>query len=451
MKRVSPKIVFMPKKSTTIYLCEQCGNEFPVWSGKCPMCGEWNSLKEVSFQQSASSAKSKRESRNMEAKRIDEIEIRDNFRLKTGIEEFDRVLGGHSTSSGYSSGIVPGSVILLGGEPGIGKSTLLLQAAGAVANTYYLSAEESADQIKIRASRLKLDNSGMMLLSDGDIEAAEPIILKAKPALLVVDSIQTVYLNSYDATPGSLVQVRECGMFLQQLAKRSGIPIILVGHVTKEGNLAGPRMLEHLVDVVLYLEGERFSDARILRGVKNRFGATDEIGVFSMQESGMVEVKNPSALFLSKHEPSPGSVVTVTLEGSRPILAEIQALVAPTNFGYPKRTSSGFDLNRLNLLAAVISKKTPFNLLNSDIYLNVVGGLKIKEPAADLAVCAAIISSHKNQSFGKNSCFYGEVGLLGEVRKVTRENLRKKEAETLGYELIQNITNLKDLSSLLNR
>ena len=376
----------------------------------------------------------------MEAKRIDEIEIRDNFRLQTGIGEFDRVLGG---------GIVPGSVILLGGEPGIGKSTLLLQAAGAVKNTYYLSAEESADQIKIRASRLKLNDSGMMLLSDGDIEAAESIILKAKPALLVIDSIQTVYLNSYDATPGSLVQVRECGMFLQQLAKRSGIPIILVGHVTKEGNLAGPRMLEHLVDVVLYLEGERFSDARILRGVKNRFGATDEIGVFSMQESGMTEIKNPSALFLSKHEPSPGSVVTVTLEGSRPILAEIQALVAPTNFGYPKRTSSGFDLNRLNLLAAVISKKTPVNLLNSDIYLNVVGGLKIKEPAADLAVCAAIISSYKNQSFAANSVFYGEVGLLGEVRKVTRENLRKKEAESLGYKLIQTVENIKDLSPLL--
>ena len=428
----------MSRKQSTIYLCEQCGNEFPVWSGKCPMCNEWNTIKELkveSFQGKSSRADSK-----IEMTKLSQVSAGQSNRIKTGINEFDRVLGG---------GIVAGSIILLGGEPGIGKSTLLLQVASSVKKTIYLSAEESASQIKIRADRLGLQESDIMLISEGNIDGLENEISKHKPELLIIDSIQTVYMNSYDATPGSLVQVRESGMFLQRLAKRSGVPIMVIGHVTKEGNLAGPRMLEHLVDVVLYLEGERFNDARILRGVKNRFGATNEVGIFSMQTKGMIEVKNPSELFLSERVKNPGSVVTVMLEGTRPLLVEIQALVIPTNFGYPKRTSSGFDLNRLNLLAAVISKNGGMNLSNSDIYLNVAGGLKVSEPAADLAVCAAIISSYKNKTVRPDLCLFGEVGLLGEVRRVARVSERTKEAKALGFSTPSDVRKITDISKLL--
>lgn len=428
----------MVRKQSTIYLCESCGNEFPVWSGKCPMCNEWNTIKELkvaSYKAQGSDRNSK-----IEVKRLAEIVSTQSDRVKTGIKEFDRVLGG---------GIVPGSIILLGGEPGIGKSTLLLQVASSVKKTMYLSAEESASQIKIRADRLGLQESEITLISEGNIDGLESEISKQKPGLLIIDSIQTVYMNMYDSTPGSLIQVRESGIFLQRLAKRTGVPIMVIGHVTKEGNLAGPRILEHLVDVVLYLEGERFNDARILRGVKNRFGATNEVGIFSMQNEGMVEVKNPSELFLSERVKNPGSVVTVTLEGTRPLLVEIQALAIPTNFGYPKRTSSGFDLNRLNLLAAVISKNGGINLSNSDIYLNVAGGLKISEPAADLAVCAAIISSYKNKTIQPKYCLFGEVGLLGEVRKVTKVLERTKEAQALGFDIPGNVKNITDISKLL--
>jgi len=409
------------KKTKEIYLCDSCGNEFPVWSGKCPACGEWNTLKE--FKTQSSKSKSSRDSA-FEVKKIGEIETKDSGRISSNISELDRVLGG---------GIVPGSIILLGGEPGIGKSTLLLQVAGNLSKTLYLSAEESASQVKMRAGRLGVKNEEIWLASDGDISELGHEIEKNKPDLLIVDSIQTVYLPDYDATPGSLLQVRECGIFLQQLAKKSGIPIILIGHVTKEGNLAGPRILEHLVDVVLYLEGERFNDARVLRGVKNRFGATDEVGIFSLQEKGLIEITNPSELFISEYSMKPGSVVTVTFEGTRPLLVEIQALAVPTNFGYPKRTSSGFDLNRLNLLAAVISKKTNANLSNYDIYLNVAGGIKLSEPAVDLAICAAIVSSFKNKPFKQKYCFFGEVGLSGEIRRIIKQDQRTKEAKTYGF------------------
>lgn len=429
----------MAKKRSEIYLCSDCGNEFSVWSGKCPACGEWNTLKEVKGLDVALASK-RSSHREIEVKNIAEISLDKAFRIKTTIDELDRVLGG---------GIVPGSVILLGGEPGIGKSTLLLQVVEKIKDTLYLSAEESAAQIKIRADRLKMKNKSISVVADGDIEAVAKEIQKNRPALLVVDSIQTVYLGSYDATPGSIVQVRECGMYLQQLAKSTGIPIIIVGHVTKEGNLAGPRILEHLVDVVLYLEGERFSDARILRGVKNRFGATNEVGIFSMQGEGLVEIKNPSEMFLAERRSAPGSVVTVTLEGTRPILIEIQALVIPTHFGYPKRTSSGFDLNRLNLLAAVISKKTSIDLSNSDVYLNVIGGLKLSEPAVDLAVCAAIMSSYKNKVINTNTCLFGEVGLLGEVRRVTRQKDREAEAIHLGYTVPEKIAEITEILKLL--
>jgi DNA repair protein RadA/Sms len=427
----------MAKKPTTIYLCDQCGNEFPAWAGKCSMCGAWNSLKELKIE--SSSAKVSRASRDIATYKIADIKANDFSRIMTGISEFDRVMGG---------GIVPGSITLIGGEPGIGKSTLILQAASAIGGVMYNSAEESAQQIKMRADRLGVGQSDIILLSETNIEAVLDLARKNRPKLLIIDSIQTVSSNNYDATAGSIVQVRECGIILQQFAKSTGIPVFEIGHVTKEGNLAGPRILEHLVDTVLYLEGERYSDARILRGVKNRFGATDEIGIFSMQGKGMVEISNPSELFLSERQEGPGSVVTVALEGTRPLLVEIQAIVVPTHFGYPKRTSSGFDLNRLNLLAAVVSKNGGLDLSNHDIYLNVVGGVKLKEPAADLAVCASIISSARNKSFGKDACLFGEVGLMGEVRNVTRRAEREKECKKLGFANIK-VDSIRDLNKIL--
>jgi len=339
---------------------------------------------------------------------------------------------------------VPGSVTLIGGEPGIGKSTLILQVASSIKGALYVSAEESVEQIKGRADRLGITNDDLFLVSTPDLEALISEVGKTKPALVIIDSIQTIYMKSYESTAGSIVQVRECGIMLQQLAKTQGVPVVIIGHVTKEGNLAGPRILEHIVDTVLYLEGERFNEARVLRGVKNRFGPTNEAGIFSMQEKGMVEISNPSELFLGMRQNAPGSVVAVTMQGTRPILVEIQALVVPTHFGYPKRTSSGFDLNRLNLLAAVISKKTKVDLSNCDIYLNIIGGIKLVEPAADLAVCAAIVSSHTNKTFEKDSCFFGEVGLLGEVRKVTRQQDREKEANNLGF-VSKNIASIREL------
>lgn len=428
------------KKNTKIYLCENCGNEFSTWSGRCDICGEWNTLKEISIPSVSSALGSSRNNREVKAVKLSEIESAKNFRLNTKINEFNRVLGG---------GIVPGSIILIGGEPGIGKSTLLLQVSNSIEKCLYVSAEESLQQIKDRANRLGINSTELELISDGDILSIEKEILKNKPDLIIIDSIQTVYLNSIPSTPGSMVQVRECGIFLQKLAKSSSIPIVIIGHVTKEGSLAGPRILEHLVDTVLYLEGERFHDARILRSVKNRFGATNEVGIFSIQEKGLIEISNPSSLFLAETTKSAGSVVTATIEGTRPILVEVQALVIPTHFGYPKRTSSGFDLNRLNLLSAVISKKTPINLGSYDIYVNIVGGMKIGEPAIDLAVCGAIISSYKNKPLAKNLCLFGEVGLSGEIRKVVRQKEREKEAIALGYLTINNQRNINDLIGLL--
>lgn len=425
----------MPK-SKKVYICESCGNESISWAGRCSFCGEWNTLKELTL--SLGSNKNLT-SAALEVENISDVVIKSNFRIETGISEFDRVLGG---------GMVPGSVILLGGEPGIGKSTLLLQVCHKIKETLYISGEESLTQIKIRADRIGI-KSGVRLASSGEIELIEKQISANKPDLIIIDSIQTVYLSRIASTPGSMVQVRECGMYLQKLAKKSNIPIIIVGHVTKEGSLAGPRILEHLVDVVLYLEGERFHDARILRGVKNRFGATNEVGIFAIREQGMVEIKNPSKLFLEERNETPGSVVTSTMEGTRPLLIEVQALAIVTHFGYPKRTSSGFDLNRLNLLTAVITKNTKCNLGNYDIYLNIVGGMKLNEPAVDLAVCTAIISSYKNRAVSKELCLFGEVGLSGEIRRVTRQENREKEAQKIGYKVIKNPNNISELISLL--
>lgn len=428
----------MTKKTKKIYLCNNCGNEFAAWAGQCAACGEWNTIVEMSVAPEvrgnfAGTAGS------IQPKPLQSIKISKGDRVKTGIGEFDRVLGG---------GIMPGSLILIGGEPGIGKSTILLQVCEKIGKAFYLSAEESLEQIKERADRLDVKAPEMMLVSSGDLESIDQEIAKTQPKLVVIDSIQTVYLNSADGTAGSIVQVKECGIFLQRLAKTSGIPVVIVGHVTKEGSLAGPRTLEHLVDVVLYFEGDRYQDLRILRGVKNRFGPTDEVGIFSLQEKGLQEVKNTAGIFLKEDQKLPGSVVAVTIEGTRPMLIEVQALVVPTSFGYPRRTASGFDLNRLNLLSAVISKSTPINLGNYDIYLNVVGGMKISEPAIDLAVVAAIVSSFKNRTCSENYCFFGEVGLSGEVRQVRRQKERTKEAENLGFVVPQNIKYLSQLVKL---
>lgn len=419
----------MSKSNKTIYLCGNCGNEFSQWSGRCTVCGEWDTLKEVNFEAPVSALNKTK----VDITNIQDIKISNKTRISTGISEFDRVLGG---------GIIKGSIILLGGEPGIGKSTLMLELTKNVSKILYVSAEESPEQIKIRADRLKLGGSNMMLAADPSIDSLELIISKNRPNLIIIDSIQTVFLSQFPSTPGSLVQVRECGIFLQRLAKKTGIPIIVVGHVTKEGSIAGPRILEHLVDVVLYLEGERFHDARILRGMKNRFGATNEVGVFAMEGEGLKEIRNPSSLFLDQRVDKPGSIIGCALEGTRPILVEVQSIVIPTNFGFPKRTASGFDLNRLNLLAAVVSKATGINLSGSDIYLNIVGGLKLREPALDLPVCISMITSYKNKTLPKDQCFFGEVGLTGEIRRVAREKDRKKECQNLGYKPIDKLRDL---------
>lgn len=410
MKKAKEKIVFM---------CQNCGNEFMSWSGKCSACGEWNSLKEMKVTADYTSG-----SDSLVIKKINDISSSDNNRRKSGISELDRVLGG---------GLVQGSILLLGGEPGIGKSTLTLQICNSIGKSFYISAEESLEQIRGRAERLGAKSEDILLVASGDLRALEKEILTAKPDLLVVDSIQTVYLSDVPASAGSLSQVKECGIFLQRFAKQNNIAVLIIGHVTKEGSIAGPKIVEHLVDVVLYLEGERFSEGRILRGIKNRFGATNEIGLFSLDEVGLREIINPSEFFLAERSDKPGSVVTVVMEGRRPLLVEIQALTIKTNFGYPKRTSSGFDLNRLNILAAVIEKNTGMALSSCDIYLNVVGGMKINEPAVDLAVCAAIASSFKNRPLDPKLCIYGEVGLMGEIRGVSREPDRKKELQKLGY------------------
>jgi len=400
--------------------------------------------------------------RNINIKRLSEIDG-DNFkRLKTNIGEFDRVLGG---------GIVPGSLVLIGGDPGIGKSTLVLQIAKQLAlcsvipatagiqtqpkkdngldsrcgendnkkegrqqNILYTSGEESVNQIKLRAERLTINSENISLLGETNIETIISAAEREKPTLLIIDSIQTMWSEDLAGAPGNVGQVSMCTTKLMDFAKKNHVVVFVVGHVTKEGNIAGPKVLEHLVDVVLYLEGDRDRDFRILRGVKNRFGSTNETGIFEMQGVGFVEVSNPSELLLSEREEnSPGSVIFPTMEGTRPLLVEVQALTSTTNFGYPKRTAIGFDQNRLQLLVAVLQKRAGINLFNQDIYVNIVGGLKIAEPALDLAVCLAIASSFKNKSLQKDLCAIGEVGLAGEVRNVHNISERVKEAEKLGY------------------
>ena len=438
----------MSKKSqgTTLFVCDFCGEEFIQWQGKCGNCGNWNTLKEfhVPAADTSSRAVGYTGQTTVSAIPLTSVAGGQTQRSSTGFAEIDRVLGG---------GIVAGSVILLGGDPGIGKSTLLLQVVQAMAvqgekNILYVSGEESPEQIKIRAERIGVHSGYIHLLAATNVESIQFAIEKSLPALVIIDSIQTMYDPAYPSTPGSIVQVRETALRIQRLAKQTGVPVVLVGHITKEGTIAGPRTLEHLVDVVLYLEGESSQQLRILRAVKNRFGDISETGIFAMEESGMQEVTNPSSFLLAERVQAPGSVLSAVLEGSRPMLIEVQALTTPSVFGNPRRTASGFDLNRLNLLLAVLQKRGGINLSASDVFVNVVGGLKTKDPAVDAAVCVALASAHTEKILPENLCILGEVGLGGELRRVIQQERRIKEVENLGYSVP---TGAKDLASLLKK
>lgn len=415
-------------KTKIHFVCQECGADSPKWLGRCPGCEAWNSMVEETLGKAEGK---NRHSISSGAKPRPITEV-DNFpvpRLATGVGEFDRVLGG---------GIVPGALILIGGDPGIGKSTMLLQVACSVSQTYgtvlYVSGEESAAQTKMRAERLNKLSDKLLIMTETNLDDIAAAANRLKPALMIIDSIQTMYSPEIPSAPGSVGQVRESTGKLLRLAKESGIPIAIIGHVTKEGNIAGPRILEHMVDVVLYFEGEKSYAFRVLRAIKNRFGSTHESGIFSMEEEGLMEVKNPSGLLLSERaESAPGSVVLACMEGVRPLLIEIQALVSTTCFGMPRRMAAGFDYNRLILLMAVLEKRVGLTLANQDAYVNAVGGIRITEPAADLAVILAVASSFRNVSLDARTVVMGEVGLTGEVRMVSRVDVRISEAATMGF------------------
>lgn len=415
-------------KVKTKFVCQSCGSESVKWLGRCPGCGEWNSLVEE-VETRASARVPIAAARSAKAMRIDQIPSQIEQRIKTGISECDWVLGG---------GIVPGSLVLIGGDPGIGKSTLLLQLAQAIATAgrrvLYVSGEESAAQLKLRAERLATTHSELYVLAETDLDAALMAVEKMEPEFLIIDSIQTVYRPDLSSAPGSVAQVRECTGALLRLAKTLNIATFIVGHVTKDGMLAGPRMLEHMVDAVLYFEGERHHMYRVLRAVKNRFGSTNELAIFEMKEEGLVQVPNPSEMFLSERsEHTPGSAVVAALEGSRPLLLEVQALVAPTGFGTPRRMATGADHNRMNMVLAVLERRVGLNLQSSDAYVNIAGGVRIDEPAADLGVALALVSSFRDRPLAQGDVFVGEVGLTGEVRSVARLEQRVREAEKLGF------------------
>ncbi len=416
----------MPKIRTK-FVCQQCGYEAPRWSGRCPQCNEWNTLVETVEQTSRSSISPS--AVKTVPQPITAVSTDGFARVPVPMEEFNRALGG---------GIVPGSVTLIGGDPGIGKSTLLLQVSALLAAngkpTLYVSGEESTQQIKMRARRLKIAEEQLYVISETNVEHILLHIERLQPQLVVVDSIQAVYLAGLQSSAGSIGQVRECATALLRMAKLHNIPIFLIGHVTKQGAIAGPRVLEHMVDTVLYLEGERFHAYRLLRTVKNRFGSTHEVGVFEMQERGLMEISNPSEAFLSERLASAtGSVVAVTMEGTRPLLVEIQALTTTTSFGLPRRTANGIDFNRLLLLIAVLSKRVRLKLGTQDVFVNVVGGLRISEPAADLAVASAIASSFRGIPVPEDCVMLGEIGLSGELRSVGQAEKRLKEATKLGF------------------
>ncbi|MBU1131883.1 DNA repair protein RadA [Patescibacteria group bacterium] len=417
----------------TIYICENCDAQFPKWSGRCLQCGAWGTIKESAGQ---SEDKHKVSVQKFDAGKLidfNNIAIENFPRLKTDLVEIDQIFGG---------GIVPGSLILIGGEPGIGKSTLVLQIlkqieAGDIP-LLYVSGEESAAQIKLRIERLNYKPKNLKFLSETNVEQVCAAIRELKPKIAVIDSIQTIYSSDAPSEAGNVAQIRACTVKLLEIAKSTNVPLIIIGHVTKDGAVAGPKTLEHLVDVVTYLEGDRLHGFRILRSSKNRFGSTNEVGVLEMTAAGLMEVKDPTKAFLQEiiQSPVPGSVITCFLEGRRAFLAEVQALVTPTIFGYPQRKTSGYDLNRLQMLSAVLFKRANMNLNNQDIHLNIVGGFKINEPAIDLAAAAAIISALRNKSISRDMMIIGEIGLGGEVRPVPNLEKRIFEAEKLGFKSV---------------
>lgn len=410
-------------KTQTQYICQTCGFVQPKWAGKCDNCNAWNSFVETATTSVRPS------SRAMVAKpeKLAEVTTKKLPRIDTKLPEVNQVLGG---------GMVPGSIILLSGDPGIGKSTLVLQLAayiGSSQDVLYVSGEESTNQIKLRADRLGVEAGHLSLLSETNIDTVVATIEQGDYKFVIIDSIQTMSVEALTGSAGSVGQITASAQMLQRLAKQRHIAMIVIGHVTKEGSIAGPKVLEHLVDVVLYLEGDRYGAFKALRGIKNRFGSTSEVGIFEMQDGGLVPVPNPSKALLAERQESPGSVVLATIEGSRPILVEVQALVAKSVFGYPKRTASGFDLNRLNVLVAVAMKRAGINLSDQDIYVNVIGGLKITEPASDLAIILAIASAYYNTPVAHNLIAFGEVGLSGEIRSVSNVSGRLAEAKKLGF------------------
>lgn len=420
----------MAPKNKTQFVCSQCGYDSAKWYGQCPSCGEWNTMKEFKITASAETKRGINTERNR-AVVIDEISETSEIRYDTGISEFNRVLGG---------GLVKGSLVLIGGDPGIGKSTILLQACKFLAEkkkVLYVSGEESASQIKLRASRLDVTGRNLFVLCETDAEYITEIIMKDKPDVVIIDSIQTMNITDVQSSTGSVTQVRECTNLFMRTAKSLSIPIFIVGHVNKDGNIAGPKVLEHIVDTVLYFEGDKNMSYRILRAVKNRFGSTNEIGVFTMNDTGLEEVPNPSEMLLEgRPKNTSGTCVMCVMEGSRPILAEVQALVTPTGFGTPRRMTNGYDFNRMSMLIAVLEKRAGYYFANTDVYLNIIGGLRINEPASDLSVVLALVSSLKDMILKDDVIAFGEIGLAGEIRGVSNAAQRVNEAVRLGFRKI---------------
>ena len=420
----------MAKGKTTVFFCQSCGYESSKWMGQCPGCREWNTFVEETVDKKAGKILSSDHGKTHKPVSLNSVVMEQEERIQTGMQEFDRVLGG---------GIVPGSLVLVGGDPGIGKSTLLLQICQILSqmkrSTLYISGEESLQQIKIRADRIGQFTDSLHLLCETNLNTIRAMIEREKPQIVIIDSIQTMYSEDITSAPGSVSQVREATSAFMQIAKGVGITIFIVGHVTKEGVVAGPRVLEHMVDTVLYFEGDRHAAYRILRSVKNRFGSTNEIGVFEMGSNGLKQVLNPSEYMLSgKPEGASGSIVTCSLEGTRPILLEVEALVCRSNFGIPRRTAAGADMNRLNLLMAVLEKRNGMPMGNCDAYVNIAGGIRMTEPALDLGIVLALVSSFKDISISEKTICFGEVGLSGEVRAVNMAQQRVQEAKKLGFE-----------------
>ncbi|CBH20291.1 DNA repair protein RadA/Sms [Acetoanaerobium noterae] len=431
-------------KVKTKYICQQCGYESAKWWGICPECNSGGSMVEEAYTQKETARAKKQSSHLQKSVDLKSVEGTEADRFTTHISEFDRVLGG---------GIVRGSLVLIGGDPGIGKSTLLLQLAHHISKekkVLYISGEESAQQIKLRASRLFSGDMNMLILAETNLDTIEGEILAVMPDVVVIDSVQTVSSPELTSLPGSVSQVREATGRLMNIAKANNISCFLVGHVTKEGAIAGPRVLEHLVDTVLYFEGERFNTYRMIRAVKNRFGSTNELGVFEMTDKGLIEVSNPSKILLSEHSVgAPGTAIVCTMEGTRPMLVEIQALVAPTTFAVPRRTATGIDFNRLNMLLAVLERRAGLRIQSQDVYVNLTGGIKIYEPSLDLGIACAVASSFSNREIKNNVAFFGEIGLTGEIRSVSFGEKRINEALKLGFEeVIVPYSTAKDLKNI---